>query len=203
MSAQHVGAPSEWVLRFAPIIPAGLVLDLACGSGRHSLALCAQGRAVRAVDRDPAVLAQLALSVASPQLETACLDLETPSAALDSLLAPVRYAGIVVTNYLHRPLLPKLLDSLIDGGVLIYETFAVGNAQFGRPSNPAFLLQYGELAQLCLATPQSMHLLAFEDGFVDAGNPAMLQRVCAVRRARARAAVDPDLSLAALRALRL
>ena len=201
MNAAHVGAASAWVLRFAANIPAGLVLDLACGTGRHALALCAQGRAVLAVDYDPAVLAQLAQTVPSPQLETVCLDLETPSAARDVLLAPARYAGIVVTNYLHRPLLPKLLDSLIEGGVLIYETFAEGNAQFGRPSNPAFLLQPGEWAQLCLGAPQSIHLLAFEDGFVDVAKPAMLQRVCAVRRARA--AIDAESSLAALRALHL
>lgn len=177
-----VGAPSAWVLRFIPNIPAGLVLDLACGHGRHARALCAQGRTVLAVDRDRDVLAQLGQAVAPPQLETMCVDLETPSSALDQLLAPAQYAGIVVTNYLHRPLLPALLGSLIEGGVLIYETFAQGNPQFGRPSNPAFLLMRGELAQVCQSAPQAMHLLAFEDGYLDTPKPAMMQRVCAVRR---------------------
>ncbi|MGB6055792.1 MAG: hypothetical protein WBG17_11205, partial [Burkholderiaceae bacterium] len=97
-------------------------------------------------------------------------------------LQPGRYAGIVVTNYLHRPLLPALVASLAPGGVLIYETFARGNERFGKPSNPDFLLRPDELLELaCSAVPAALRVLAFEQGQVDAPQPAVLQRICAQR----------------------
>jgi hypothetical protein len=90
------------------------------------------------------------------------------------------FAGIVVTNYLHRPLFPALLDALAPGGVLIYETFAIGNARFGRPSSPAFLLREGELLDL---TRDRLRVVAFEQGEVAAPKPAVVQRICAVNGA--------------------
>ena len=168
---------SPWVARFAPLIPAGRVLDLACGSGRHAHLLADAGRAVLAVDRDAAVLAALS----RPHIETECIDLEKADAAVDQLLRPERFAGIVVTNYLHRPLLPAVFASLADGGVLIYETFADGNQRFGKPSNPAFLLRPGELLDACRAAPFALHVLAYENGCIDSPKPAQVQRLCAVR----------------------
>lgn len=94
-----------------------------------------------------------------------------------------RFAGIVVTNYLHRPLLPHIFDSLAPGGVLIYETFAQGNERFGKPSNPLFLLQHGELLNTVRKSGDSYHVLAFEEGFVDMPKPAMVQRICVVKKA--------------------
>jgi len=88
------------------------------------------------------------------------------------------FTGVVVTNYLHRPLLPLLLTSIADDGVLIYETFARGNERYGRPSNPQFLLEPGELLR---AVAGRMRVLAFEDLYVDEPKPAMVQRICAVR----------------------
>ena len=73
-----------------------------------------------------------------------------------------------------------MLDSLATNGVLIYETFADGNAQFGKPSNPAFLLQAGELLEL--ARDHELRVVAFEDGVVEAPKPAMVQRLCAVKQ---------------------
>ncbi len=87
-----------------------------------------------------------------------------------------RFAGIVVANYLHRPLFPRLLESLAAGGVLIYETFMAGNERFGKPSNPAFLLRPGELLEAC----RSLQVLAFEQGRAREPKPAMIQRLCAV-----------------------
>jgi len=173
--------PSRWLTRFAGVIPAGgMVLDLACGGGRHSRYLASLGHQVWAVDRDPAALA----SAAGDRIHTQCFDLEAEdSEALpDWPLSPGRFAGIVVTNYLHRPLLPSLIDGLAPGGVLIYETFAEGNSLFGKPSNPDFLLAPGELLQLASGDPLC-HVLAFEDGFVRHPKPAMVQRICLVRRA--------------------
>lgn len=163
---------SEWVCRWVPQIPPGaLVLDLACGSGRHTRLLARMGFSVRAVDRDASAVASLC---ELPGVESLIADLEH---------APWPYSGqcfggIVVTNYLHRPLLPILVDSLEPGGVLIYETFAVGNERFGRPTNRAFLLHTGELLD---AVAGRLRIIAYEDRYVDTPKPAMVQRICAQR----------------------
>ena len=86
-----------------------------------------------------------------------------------------RFDAVVVTNYLWRPLWPTLLDSLAPGGVLLYETFAHGNASVGKPSRPDFLLQPGELLRLC----QGLRVVGYEDGFCTAPE-RFVQRICAV-----------------------
>jgi len=92
-------------------------------------------------------------------------------------LSGERFEAVVVTNYLFRPLFPRLRESLAPGGVLIYENFLVGNERFGKPSNPAFLLRPGELWQAFAG----LHLIAFEQGYAAQPKPAMLQRLCAAR----------------------
>lgn len=169
-----LAAPSPWVLRFAPLMPAGEALDLACGSGRHVRLLAALGHPVLAVDRDPQALA----ACAAPGVSTECHDLENG--------APWPYpgrefAGIVVTNYLHRPLFRALFDALAPGGLLVYETFAAGNGRFGKPSSPDFLLRPGELLEQARAHGSSMRIVAYEDGYVDQPRPAMVQRICVAR----------------------
>ncbi len=169
---------SPWVSRFASLIPHGRTLDLASGSGRHSRLLAALGYSVLAVDRDAAALE----SLADVGIETRVFDLEQADA--DRLpawpLQPSSYTGVVVTNYLHRPLMDALLDAVAPGGVLIYETFAQGNGQFGKPSNPDFLLAPGELLDRVLSA-QGWRVVAFEDGYVGTPKPAMIQRICARR----------------------
>lgn len=163
---------SPWVRRFAPLVPAGEVLDLACGGGRHARYFAALGHPVLALDRDPAALAL----AAGPGIVTEQVDLE---AGAVRPCAPGRFAGIVVTNYLHRPLIDALMASLGPRGVLLYETFSLGNAEFGRPANPDFLLAPGEL--LAWAREHGLTVVAYEDGRVDLPKPAMVQRLCAVR----------------------
>jgi SAM-dependent methyltransferase len=162
---------SSWVERFAGCIPAGEVLDLACGTGRHARHLAALGHPVIALDRDAGALAQ----AAGPGITTMQYDLEQEGAAWP--FAARRFAGIVVTNYLHRPLMDAIAASLQADGVLIYETFAVGNEQFGKPSNPAFLLGRGELLEV--AARAGLRVLAYEDGYAGLPQPAMRQRLCA------------------------
>lgn len=190
MSAEHrhagQSAVSAWVSRFAPLVPPGEVLDLACGGGRHARLFAARGYAVLAVDRDAAALMQLAAH-GDAGLTTLQSDLEAspvPDAA-GAVAATVwpfaahRFAAIVVTNYLYRPLLPLIVASLAPGGLLIYETFARGNEHFGKPSNPDFLLMSGEL--LAVAVAGGMTVVAFEQGVVALPAPAAVQRICAMR----------------------
>ncbi|MDB5748979.1 MAG: SAM-dependent methyltransferase [Massilia sp.] len=162
---------SPWVRRFAPLVPAGEVLDLACGSGRHARLFAGLGHPVVAVDRDPQALA----ATAGAGITTLEIDLEEDGAPWP--FDAGRFAGIVVANYLHRPLFPHLCASLAPGGVLIYETFALGNEAFGKPSNPAFLLRPGELLEMAAAG--GLAVLAYEDGIVTDPRAARVQRLCA------------------------
>lgn len=187
MTAPHTYAagvvPSAWVARFAPLVPTGEVLDVACGSGRHALLFAAFGHPVLAIDRDAAALERLA-AAAVPGIVTLQIDLEQDSeaaAGFDWPFAAGRFAAIVVTNYLHRPLLDALLASLAPGGMLIYETFARGNERYGKPSNPDFLLMPGELLALAARGAAPLHVVAFEEGEVGMPAPAVTQRICAVR----------------------
>ncbi len=176
--------PSAWIVRFARRIPEGEVLDLACGGGRHARLLAALGHAVTALDRDGTALSKLC----DESIRTLQFDLE--DGALQWPFEADRFAGIVVTNYLHRPLFPCILRSLAPDGVLLYETFAHGNERFGKPSNPAFLLAPGELLESMWLDPASrMRVLAYEDGYVDLPKPAMVQRICALKNL---ADVQPD-----------
>ena len=170
--------PSAWVSRFANLIAHGLVLDLACGGGRHSRLLAEMGHQVLAIDRDDSALLTLQ-TPASPAISTLCFDLEDEHAAThpDWPFTAGRFTGIVITNYLHRPLFDAIFTSLADGGVLIMETFAQGNGRFGKPSNPAFLLAQGELLEIVCGKPD-LRVIAFEDGYIDKPKPAMVQRIC-------------------------
>ena len=165
------GPPSAWVERFSALIPeGGAVLDLACGSGRHSRLFLELGHPVTALDRDVSRLAPLSQSEGLEVIEA---DLEDGS---DFPLAGREFAGVVVTNYLHRPLLPAIVAAVAPGGCLIYETFARGNERFGKPSNPNFLLAPGELLE---AVRGQLRVLAYEDLIVEVPRPAAVQRICA------------------------
>ena len=164
--------PSGWVVRWAERLPSGgRVLDVASGNGRHARYLAGRGHLVEAVDRDPVALSGLA---DVPGVSTRCADLENG-------LWPYEgdsFSGVVVVNYLHRPLFPHLLAALAPAGVLIYETFAAGNERYGRPSNPAFLLKPGELLE---AVRGRLRVIAYEDLYVADPKPALVQRICAAR----------------------
>jgi len=155
--------PSPWVVRWAPLVTRGPVLDLASGAGRHAKFFASRGLSVTAVDREPQVM--------TPPIQFIKADLEDGS---PWPFAGQRFGGIVVTNYLHRPLLPLLARSLAEQGVLIYETFMLGNEKFGKPSNPNFLLRPGELLQAFA----DLAVVAFEQGQTQ---KAVVQRICVIR----------------------
>lgn len=170
MNPSTVSAPSPWVVAHAArIAPGGRVLDLACGNGRHALWLAQRGLSLEGVDRDPAALAALS---AVKNIRTLCADLEAGPWPYPGQ----RFDGIVVSHYLHRPLLPLLHEFLAPGGVLIYETFMAGNERYGKPSNPDFLLQPDEL--MTVYGPW-LDIVAFEQGEENLPRPAVMQRICA------------------------
>jgi len=164
--------PSDWVCRWVHLIPPrGRVLDLACGTGRHARLLAGLGHIVEAVDQDESYLQGLR-GVAGVSPRTA--DLEGGPWPYTHR----QFAGIIVCNYLHRPLFPRLLEGLKQEGVLIYETFAAGNERYGKPSNPDFLLKPGELLEVVRG---QLRVIAYEDVFVSQPRPALMQRICARR----------------------
>ena len=89
-----------------------------------------------------------------------------------------QFDAVVVTRYLFRPRLDRLAALLRPGGVLIYETFMLGNERFGKPSNPDFLLRPHELLDWARGWGS---VLAFEQGEIARPAPAMIQRICALR----------------------
>jgi len=164
---------STWVRRFAPLVTTGGgVLDIACGGGRHLRLFASAGHPVTGIDRDLGGVADL---IDRPGIDLVQADLEDGSPW--PLPPGQRFAAVIVTNYLHRPLLPTLADLLNPGGVLIYETFARGNERFGRPSSPAFLLDPGELLEVAR---HDLQVVAFEQGETEVPKKAVVQRLCAV-----------------------
>jgi SAM-dependent methyltransferase len=162
--------PSAWVRRWTHLVPArGAVLDVACGRGRHMRWFASQGHPVVGVDRS-----EEAIAAVSPLGEAIVADIENGPWPF----AGRTFAGVIVTNYLWRPLLPAIVRCVAPGGVLIYETFAIGNETVGKPSRPDFLLQPGELPAACAG----LRIVAYEDGFLDAP-PRFVQRIAAVRPA--------------------
>ncbi len=167
--------PSPWVVRFAPLIT-GHVLDIACGGGRHTRFFLSRGHRVTAVDRDLSPLADLRDNAA---LDVHQADLEADRNLGAGPLPSGPFGGVIVTNYLWRPLLPAIVAAVAEDGVLLYETFAAGNASYGKPNNPDYLLKPGELLD---AVRGQLQVVAYENGVTDTPRPAVIQRICAVRR---------------------
>ncbi|HYS64675.1 MAG TPA: class I SAM-dependent methyltransferase [Paraburkholderia sp.] len=173
--SQGNGEPSRWVRHWAHLVAAGgAVLDVASGAGRHARFFASLGHPVTAIDRDAAALDTMR---GEPLITTLAADIE---GAAWPLPGEAKFAAVVVTNYLHRPLFPRLLHSLAPGGVLVYETFAQGNESVGKPSNPAFLLAPGELLDVVRGR---LRVVAFQDGFLAQPRPAYVQRICAILEA--------------------
>ena len=154
------------MVRWAPLVEHGPVLDVACGGGRHARFFADRGLQVVAVDRDDQAL--------PGGIRFVKADLED---GRPWPFAGQRFGAVVVTNYLYRPLFPHLVESLDEGGVLIYETFMTGNESYGRPSNPQFLLRPGELLQAF----GELAVAGFEQGRVERPKTAVIQRLCALR----------------------
>ena len=159
-------APSQWVTRWSQLLPAqSRVLDVACGAGRHMRWMATQGHTCVGVDRSPE-----ALQAAQAYGQVIEADIEGGPWPLIGQ----QFDAVIVTNYLWRPLMHRLLESLKPQGFLIYETFALGHEKIGKPSRPDFLLQHGELLQTCAP----LHVIAYEEGYL-AQPPKCVQRIVA------------------------
>jgi SAM-dependent methyltransferase len=174
LMAEHLNLvpASNWVTRWERLVmPSQAILDVACGAGRHTRFFIEKGCAVTALDVSGEAL-QTVLAH-SPTARVVQADIENAPWPLQG----ETFDAVVVTHYLWRPLFPKLLASLKDGGILMYETFAVGNEAYGKPSRADFLLKSKELLSLCA----DLHVIAYEEGFLAAPN-RLVQRIVAVNR---------------------
>lgn len=190
-NAHGTEPPSAWVQRWSHLVPqGGMVLDVACGHGRHARWFHEKEHPLTLVDR-----AQAAIEFIASALPT------RPAQTVEAVVADIeegpwpfegrQFEAVIVTNYLWRPLLPALLASLAPGGVLIYETFTQGNETVGKPSRPDFLLRPGELLQVC----QGLRVVAFEEGFEERP-PRFVQRIAAVRESATTAGLSAPLHTA-------
>lgn len=158
---------SSWVARWSHLVShdvaAGRVLDVAGGAGRHTFHFLERNHPVAVIDIAQVAIESIAIKL-SPEQRSRC---ELIQADIENGAWPLpgeRFACVIVTNYLWRPLMPTLIQSIAEGGVLIYETFAQGNETVGKPSRPDFLLRPGELLQVCREA--GLRVIAFEDGFL-------------------------------------
>jgi SAM-dependent methyltransferase len=166
------GMPSPWIVQWAGLVPRDAeVLDVAAGKGRHAGYFAGLEHEVTVIDRDISAFAGF------PTLDIGIMPIRADLEDGSPWPLPGRtFGGVIVTNYLHRPLFPILLDSVERGGVLLYETFMEGNERFGRPSNPAFLLKDGELLELVRGR---FSVVAYEARLVSEPKMAMVQRIAA------------------------
>ena len=180
--------PSPWVSRFIPLIaPGGLVLDLAAGGGRHGRLLIGHGFQTVFIDRNTNALKDL-VKVDNAKIINADLETGTDPFSSSGPLDAMSFDAIIVVNFLYRPLFASLINALTPGGLLIYETFAVGNEKFARPRNPDHLLRNGELLK---EVDGKLHIIAYEHGRVDVTDiPGVKQRICAINDIELKA--DPN-----------
>jgi SAM-dependent methyltransferase len=168
--------PSPWVARFAGLVPpGGRVLDVAAGGGRHARFFLERGHPVTVVDRDTSAVADLA-GAANVEIVEADLEDGQPWP-----FAGRAFDGVIVTNYLWRPVLGEVVGAVGPGGVLLYETFRRGHERFGHPRNPDFLLGDNELID---AVRGALRVVAYEDLVLD-DPPRAVQHIAAVREAAA------------------
>jgi SAM-dependent methyltransferase len=157
-----VTRPASWLTQHADLLPRqGQALDVACGRGRHALWLAERGLTTLAVDRNVDAVRDLNEEAQARRLPLVAAVRDIEGAARP--FPPSTYAVIVVVHYLHRALFPALIEALTPGGLLVYETFTRAQAARGKPTNPDFLLEAGELVVLV----RPLEVLASREGDYD------------------------------------
>ena len=171
--AQMNASPEEWVKKHIHLIPEkSTVADIACGKGRHTRLLLRRGFFVVAFDKDVSGLRDIP---PTPNLRVVEVDLEADN---ECLKHPKEFSAIIVVNYLHRPLFDNLIHALKPGGILIYQTFMVGNERYGRPHNTDYLLKENELSTRLEA---EFRIIEFDQGYIEYPKPAVIQKICATK----------------------
>jgi SAM-dependent methyltransferase len=175
-----MSSPSSWLVQHAGLLPRdGRALDVACGRGRHALWLAEHGLTTLAVDRDADAIRELSEAARERRLplraEVRDLECRAGPSGPASPFGPAVFDVIVVVHYLHRPLFPALIEALAPDGLLVYETFTQAQAARGKPTNPDFLLQPGELLELV----RPLEIVASREGDFDG---RMVASVIARRR---------------------
>jgi len=158
---------------FTPELKQYPILDLACGDGHNGMFLASKGFSVILADRSEEALQQAKRSADSLGItvEIRRIDLEQEGA---NPLENQTFSAVLVFRYLHRPLIPCMQKSLKKGGILVYETFTVEQAEFGKPRNPDHLLKPGEL----LSWFRDWEVLYTFEGIVGKPPKAIAQIIC-------------------------
>lgn len=147
MNAPHANGvePAQFLVENLELLPEGRALDVAMGNGRNTIYLAKAGFEVEGVDISAeAVSAALeAAGEAGVMIKALVVDLEKGYQIKDEV-----YDVIVCFNYLQRSLIPQMKSGLRYGGMIVYETFIVDQAQFGKPRNPDYLLKHNELLDM-------------------------------------------------------
>ena len=176
LADKHPGlkVPSPWIERWAPLVPeGGAVLDLACGGGRHGRLFLDRGHPTTFLDKDVSVMSDLT-GVEGAEILEANLEDGSPFP-----LSGRSFSAVIVTCYLHRPIFADILALVAPGGVLLYETFAMGNEAYGHPARQAYLLEEGELLE---RVDSRFTIRGYEHGYDEQPKPGVRQRICAVRK---------------------
>jgi tellurite methyltransferase len=160
MSGNHSPLLTHYADQIAAVANKGAILDLACGGGRNGLHLVEQGIPVVFADSDPTALAQVERSLAAAAYSygrdlAALWQVDLEQGQLDPLEGR-RFAGIIVYRYLYRAMFDAIKQAVHPGGIVIYETFTIDQPRYGRPKNPEFLLEHGEL-QACFSDWNILH----------------------------------------------
>jgi tellurite methyltransferase len=169
-------APEPSVVEWLELLPRGLALDVAAGTGRHSLALARAGFKVVAIDYTEAALRTLQSIARDEQLSVWPLAADLS----DFTLPRSRFDAILNTNFLDRALVPRLIEALRAGGALLFDTFLIDQSATGHPRTPDFMLQHYELREML----SEMDLVRYREGIVayPDGKSAWRASALAIRR---------------------
>lgn len=170
---------TPWILRFSHVVRKnGHVLNLAAGGGRHSAWFLDQGHNVTAIDRKIDQLERVKLDRPDDSQRFAIIEADLENGT-PWPLANRQFDAVIVVNYLHRPLFSDIIKALCPDGLLLYDTFAVGQEAYGKPTHPDFLLRPGELLE---RVRDHLQVVAFEQGLIKGANgPALKQRIAAIK----------------------
>jgi len=157
---ENTAEPSEFLVQNINLLPGGRVLDIAMGNGRNAIYLAKAGFEVEGID-----ISEKAVDAAIKASKESGVSIKARVADLENSykIEPNAYDAIICFNYLHRPLIPQIKKGLRAGGLVIYETFIIDQAQFGRPRNPDYLLEHNELLEMF----REFRCLRYREGIID------------------------------------